>query len=89
MMWTYFCENPDSAGRPRKSAGALAAVPGGLDTFDFTSGIGENSAVIRARICAKLEVLGVHLDQDLNNESTPVTSRKSSPVAVRVIKNKE
>ncbi|HEY9072824.1 MAG TPA: acetate/propionate family kinase [Desulfobaccales bacterium] len=49
----------------RKFAGALAAVLGGLDTLVFTGGIGENSATIRARICANLEFLGIHLDPEL------------------------
>ena len=37
----------------RKFIGALATVLGGLDTFVFTAGIGENSATIRERICAQ------------------------------------
>ena len=36
----------------RKFVGALAAALGGLDTVVFTGGIGENSAAIRARLCA-------------------------------------
>jgi acetate kinase len=41
-----------------KAAGALAAALGGLDAFVFTGGIGEHSAEIRDRICARLEHLG-------------------------------
>ncbi len=73
----------------RKFIGALATVLGGLDTFVFTGGIGENSATIRARICANLEFLGIHLDRYLNNENRPVISRKGSPVTVRVMKANE
>ncbi len=73
----------------RKFAGALAAVLGGLDTLVFTGGIGENASVIRARICAPLVFLGVHLDPDLNEQNQPVISMKTSPVVVRVIKTNE
>jgi acetate kinase len=73
----------------RKFAGALAAVLGGLDTFIFTGGIGENSAIIRARICANLVFLGLHLDPGLNENNGAVISRKGSPVTIRVMKTNE
>lgn len=73
----------------RKFIGALAAVLGGLDTFVFTAGIGENSAVIRERICAKLGFLGIQLDSDRNKKNAPVISRQNSPVIVRVMQTNE
>jgi acetate kinase len=73
----------------RKFIGALATVLGGLDTFIFTGGIGENSATIRARICTNLEFLGIHLDPDLNQENAPIISKQDSPVTVRVMKTNE
>jgi acetate kinase len=73
----------------RKFIGALAAALGGLDTLVFTAGIGENSATIRARICAPLGFLGIHLNQGLNEGHAPVISRQDSPVTVRVIKTNE
>lgn len=73
----------------RKFIGALATVLGGLDTFVFTGGIGENSAPIRARICANLQFLGIHLDLDLNNQNAPIISKQDSPVTVRVMKTNE
>ena len=73
----------------RKFLGAMATVLGGLDTVVFTGGIGENSATIRARNCANLEFLGIHLDPDLNQENAPIISRKDSPVKVRVMKTNE
>ena len=73
----------------RKFVGALAAALGGLDTFVFTGGIGENSAAIRARICAPLEFLGIRLDQGLNEGNAPIISRPDSPVTVRVMKTNE
>ena len=73
----------------RKFVGALAAALGGLDTFIFTGGIGENSATIRGRICAPLEFLGLRLDQGLNEGNAPIISRPDSPVTVRVMKTNE
>src|SRR6185437_8776546 len=39
----------------------------GLDILVFSGGIGENSAELRQRICAKLRFLGVQLDADANS----------------------
>ena len=73
----------------RKFAGALAAALGGLDTFVFTGGIGENSATIRERICAPLGFLGIRLDQGLNEANSPFISCPDGPVTVRVMKTNE
>ena len=73
----------------RKFTGALAAALGGIDTFVFTGGIGENSAIIRARICEPLEFLGIRLDRALNEGNSPVISRQDSPITVRVMKTNE
>jgi acetate kinase len=73
----------------RKFIGALAAVLGGLDTFVFTGGIGENSATIRARICADLGFLGINLDPDLNLGNAAIISKPDSPVTVRVMQTNE
>jgi acetate kinase len=39
---------------------------GGLDAIVFTAGIGENSPVIRERVCRDLGFLGVDLDDGKN-----------------------
>jgi len=44
----------------------LAVTLGGLDALVFTAGIGERSPEIRARICARLGLLGVALDDAAN-----------------------
>ena len=41
----------------RKFIGSLSAILGGLDTLIFTGGIGENSRVLRDRICEGLNFL--------------------------------
>jgi acetate kinase len=73
----------------RKYAAAMAAAAGGLDTLVFAGGIGERSAPIRARICAGLAFLGVHLDAGRNASHGPVISPEGSPVTVRVIPTDE
>jgi len=55
----------------------------------FAGGIGENSAAIRARICAGLEFLGIELDAAPNAAGAPLISLDSSRVAVRVIRTDE
>ncbi len=52
--------------RARKYIGAYLAGVGGADAIIFTGGIGENSAEIRARICAGLNWLGLDLDDERN-----------------------
>jgi acetate kinase len=52
--------------RIRKYVGAYAAAMGGLDAIVFTAGIGENSPVIRERVCRDLGFLGVDLDDGKN-----------------------
>jgi acetate kinase len=73
----------------RKFLGAFTAVLGGLETLVFTGGIGENSGVIRQRLCENLGFLGITLDPDRNRVSAPIISYTASRVTVRVIKTNE
>jgi acetate kinase len=75
--------------RVKKEIGAFAAALGGLDTLIFAGGIGENSHVIRSRICDGLGFLGIKLDKKKNNASAAVISAKSGQVAVRVMHTDE
>ncbi len=52
--------------RVRKYIGAYLAVLGGADALVFGGGIGERSAVIRARICDGMGWCGIRLDPALN-----------------------
>jgi acetate kinase len=52
--------------RIAREIGSLAAVLGGFDVLIFTAGIGENSAVIRRRVCDTLGWLGVALEPAAN-----------------------
>ncbi len=73
----------------KKCIGAFAAALGGLDTLVFTGGIGENAPVIRARICADLEFLGIRVDGPRNESSAPLISADTAGVQVRVIATDE
>jgi len=73
----------------RKWIGAYAAALGGLDTLVFAGGIGENAPVIRARICAGLEFLGIEIDAKRNAANEGVVSAEAGRVAVRVIHTDE
>lgn len=68
-------------------AGALYAVLGGLDALVFTGGIGENSAMVRARVCEALRHLGICFDEGKNGpaEGERMISAGDSPVQVWVI----
>jgi hypothetical protein len=63
-----------------REIGSLTAVLGGLDMLAFTAGVGEHSAVLRARICGALAWLGIDLDGAANLAHAPVISRKRSRV---------
>ena len=52
--------------RLARYAAALTVPLAGLDALVFTGGVGENSAVIRARIAEKLGWLGAELDSSAN-----------------------
>jgi acetate kinase len=71
------------------TAGMLAAALGGLDAFVFTAGIGENSALIRARVAEKLSWLGVIFDPVANSKGKSVISQPESPVALYVVPTDE
>jgi acetate kinase len=73
----------------KKWIGSFAAALGGLDTLVFAGGIGENSPVVRARICEGLDFLGIELDKSRNAKTAAVTSKNSSRVTVRVIRTDE
>ena len=44
----------------------MAVAVGGLGALIFTGGIGEHSAVVRERVCRRLEFLGVEIDPAAN-----------------------
>jgi acetate kinase len=78
--------------RVRKYLGAYAAALGRVDAVVFTGGIGENSAVVRHKVCVGLENLGIDLDEQRNaaaGGTLATISRDGSPVAVLVVPTDE
>jgi acetate kinase len=75
--------------RIKKYVGAYVAVLGGCDALVFTAGIGEHSALVRARVCAGLEVFGITLDEARNQRSELVISQDAGSTAVLVVPTDE
>jgi acetate kinase len=73
----------------KKWIGTFAAALGGLDTLVFAGGIGENSSLIRSRICEGLGFLGIELEEKQNAANEGVISSAASRVVVRVIHTDE
>ncbi len=80
--------------RSKKYIGAYYAGMGGAEAVIFTGGIGENSPVIRERICSGLECLGLILDRGRNNRISPgesgeITTEQSRLKAFVIPTNEE
>jgi len=71
--------------RAAKAVGSLAVVLGGVEQIVFSGGIGERSAVVRARICDLLSALGVAVDGAANDAHSAVISAADSAVRVQVM----
>lgn len=66
--------------RARKYIGAYLAEMGGAEAVAFTGGIGENSPVVRARVCQGLEWLGLRVDAKKN---AALTSGREGEISAR------
>lgn len=75
--------------RARREVGGLAAALGGLDALVFCGGIGENSRLIRERICEGMGWLGIELDRARNNANARLISSDLSRSQVLVIPTDE
>ncbi|MBO6754893.1 MAG: acetate/propionate family kinase [Roseibium sp.] len=75
--------------RIRRELGAMAAVLGGIDTLVFTGGIGENSAMVREKVCADQNWLGLAIDPEKNMAAEQDISSGPSTVKVMVIPTNE
>jgi acetate kinase len=73
-----------------RDLGSLAAALGGLDAIVFTAGIGENSRLVRERVCRDAAWLGVALDADANRrQSTRISTASSRTAAFTIPTNEE
>jgi acetate kinase len=81
--------------RVRKYIGAYANIMGGFDVLAFTGGIGEGSASMRARICQRMEYLGLYFDEDNNRAvkleafEAPQLQQSHSRIRVMVTQTRE
>jgi acetate kinase len=75
--------------RIRREIGSLAAALEGLDAIVFTGGIGENSAVIRERVCRGASWFGVQLDHAANSAGGPRISTARGRVSAWTIPTNE
>lgn len=78
--------------RIKKYIGAYYAVTGPLDALVFTAGIGENDDVVRSRVCAGLEHLGIAIDAGRNagrKKAATTVHADGSKVAILVIPTNE
>ena len=79
--------------RIRKYIGAYAAAMDGLDAIVFTAGIGENSDLLRKRVCEGLTFFGIRLDEERNalrsKEPRLITTDDSKAAALVVPTNEE
>jgi acetate kinase len=72
-----------------REIGSLTAALGGLDALVFTAGIGENSPVIRQRVCQGLAWLGINIDPDANQRGDTCISPREQTPSVWVIPTDE
>lgn len=71
--------------RAQRELGSMSAVLHGIDAFVFTGGIGENSPLIRSKICKDQDWLDLRLDDQRNENGQAIISADSSRVNVLMI----
>ncbi|MEM1045852.1 MAG: acetate/propionate family kinase [Pseudomonadota bacterium] len=72
-----------------RELGALSAALHGLDGIVFTGGIGENSAMVRRRVCEEFKWFDVRLDAVANEAKAQDLTAPGSKVAVLRIETDE
>jgi acetate kinase len=76
----------------KKYIGAYTAAMNGLDVLVFTAGIGENSSLLREKVCKDLSFFGIEIDDKKNDEAKgkrAIISTEGSKVKVLVIPTDE
>jgi len=96
MQWLLESNSPEARGavdafvyRAGREIGSLAAALGGLDTFVFTAGIGENSSEIREKIVQSASWLGIKIDPERNARHERWIQARGSAVDVLVLPTDE
>ena len=78
--------------RIKKYLCSYAGLMGGVDAICFTAGIGENSDLIREKVCHGLEFMGIELDLDRNRVrelGNREISKKDSRTKIYIIPTNE
>ncbi|QEZ88741.1 acetate/propionate family kinase [Aliarcobacter cibarius] len=78
--------------RVKKYICSYAGLLGGVDALCFTAGIGENSDLIREKVCHNLEFMGIEIDKDKNSSKESKVkeiSKDSSKTKIFVIPTNE
>ncbi len=75
--------------RCQREISSLAASLGGIDALVFCGGIGENSRLVRARICERLGWMGIEIDHSRNGANDMVISSDLARTSVMVIPTNE
>jgi len=75
--------------RIRKYIGAYLIELGRVDAIIFSGGVGENSSLVRERVCQNLEPFGIELDYNKNREEQKIISTNSSQIKILKIKTDE
>jgi acetate kinase len=75
--------------RAALEVGLCSVALNGFDALIFTGGIGENSAVIREKICERLTWLGIKINAEANKNNLVVISEKNCNIMVGVIPTNE
>ncbi|RAP39805.1 acetate kinase [Rhodovulum viride] len=75
--------------RIRRELGGLVAALGGISTMVFCGGIGENSALIREKVCAGMGWIGMELDETRNMRNERIISTDFSRVRILIIPTDE
>ncbi|MFT5886336.1 MAG: acetate kinase [Arcticibacterium sp.] len=70
-----------NAYRIKKYIGAYAAAMNGLDAIVFTAGIGENSSLLRAKVCKEMDYLGIEINLEKNAQKLEAILDISSETA--------
>ncbi|MFX4266700.1 acetate/propionate family kinase [Aliarcobacter butzleri] len=78
--------------RVKKYVCSYAGLLGGIDAICFTAGIGENSDIVREKVCHNLEFMGVEIDKEKNqikNHQIREINKESSKTKIFVIPTNE
>ena len=77
--------------RVAKYIGSYVAAMNGVDAIAFTAGIGENTSLVRQKVCSYLGYLGITLDEEANKlrGEDAVISTADSKVKVCIIPTNE